>query len=261
MAARAIWKGVIHFGDVSVPVKLYSAAQDHDVHFHMLHERDQVRVRQRMVHPGTGDEVPSGEIRRGYEAEPGVFVLLDKEELEELTPAASRDIEVTHFVAPSAIDQAWYVRPYYLGPDGDETRYSALAVALEREERVGIAHWVMRKKQYSGALHAREGRLVLVTMRAAEEVVDVSQLEAPGGRALDKRELQLAEQLVSALTGDFEPEQFRDEHRDRVLELIELKRKGGTVKKPRVARKEAPSSLASALTASLKHVRKEKKSA
>jgi DNA end-binding protein Ku len=259
--ARAMWKGVIHFGDVSVPVKLYSAAQDRDVHFHLLHETDQVRVRQRMVHPGTGDEVPSDEIRRGYEVESGTFVLLGKEELEALAPEPSRDIEVTHFVAPGDIDQAWYVRPYYLGPDGDDDRYVALAAALEREERAGIAHWVMRKKQYSGALHARGGRLLLLTMRAAEEVVDVSQLEAPAGRALDKRELQLAEQLVSALTADFDPTQFGDEHRERVLELIEKKRAGGTIEKPRVERRAGPSSLASALSASLKHVRKEKKSA
>jgi DNA end-binding protein Ku len=261
MAARAIWKGVIHFGDVSVPVKLYSAAQDRDVHFHMLHERDHVRVRQRMVHPVSGDEVPPDQIRRGYEVEPGTFVLLAKEELEALTPKPSRDIEVTHFVAPSAIDQAWYVRPYYLGPDGDDTRYAALAAAMEREARAGVAHWVMRKKQYSGALHARAGRLVLVTMRPAEEVVDVGQLEPPGGRPLDKREQQLAEQLVSALTTDFDPAQFRDEHRERVLELIELKRRGGTIEKPRVERRPGPTSLASALSASLKHVRKEKRSA
>jgi DNA end-binding protein Ku len=259
--ARAIWKGVIRFGDESLPVKLYSAAQDHDVHVHMLHERDQVRVRQRMVHPGTGEEVPADQIRRGYEVESGVFVLLSKEELEELTPQASRDITVTQFVAPAAIDQAWYERPYYLGPDGEPVRYAALAKALEREQRAGIAHWVMRKRQYAGALHARDGRLELVTMRPAEEVVDVAQLPAPAGRALDKRELQLAEQLVSALTGDFDPTQFKDEHRERVLELIELKRKGGTISKPRVPRKAAPSSLADALQASLKSVRKEKKSA
>lgn len=261
MAARAMWKALIRFEDVSVPVRMYSAAQDKDVHFHMLHAQDEVRVRQRMVHPGSGEEVPREQIRRGFEVEPGTFVLLAPEELESLAPKPSRDITVTQFVAKDAIDQAWYVRPYYLGPDGDDARYSALAAALEKEDRAGVAHWVLRKKQYSGALHGHEGRLVLVTMRPAEEVVDVSQLQAPGGRPLDKRELQLAEQLVSALTADFDPTAFRDEHRDRVLELIETKRKGGTIHKPRVPRKAEPSSLASALTASLKHVRKERKSA
>jgi DNA end-binding protein Ku len=261
MAARAMWKASIRFGDVSVPVRMYSAAQDKDVHFHMLHERDQERVRQRMVHPGTGEEVPRDQIRRGFEVEPGTFVLLTPEELEQLTPEASREISVTHFVPRDAIDQAWYVRPYYLGPDGEDARYAALAAALEKEGRAGVAHWVTRKKQYSGALHGRDGRLVLLTMRPAEEVVDVSQLEAPGGRPLDKRELQLAEQLVSALTADFDPAAFRDEHRDRVLELIEAKRTGGKIHKPRVPRKAEPASLATALAASLKHVRKERKSA
>ena len=261
MTARAMWKALIRFGDVSVPVRMYSAAQEKDVHFHMLHARDEVRVRQRMVHPGSGEEVPRDQIRRGFEVDSGTFVLLSPEELAELTPKASRDITVTQFVAPDAIDQAWYVRPYYLGPDGDDARYTALAAALAKEARVGVAHWVMRNKQYSGALHARDGRLVLVTMRPAEEVVDVSALEPPGGRPLDKRELQLAEQLVSALTSDFDPTAFRDEHRDRVLELIETKRKGGKIHKPRVPRKAEPTSLTNALTASLKQVRKERKSA
>ena len=261
MAARAMWKATIRLGKLSVPVRLYSAAQDKDVHFHMLHARDHVRVRQRMVHPGTGEEVPREQVRRGYEVEPGTFVLLSEEELAELAPEASRDIAIAQCVPVDAIDRAFYVRPYYLGPDGDDARYAALAAALERSERAGIAHFVMRKKAYAGALHGRDGRLVLVTMRPAEEVVDVSQLEAPGGRALDKRELQLAEQLVSALSADFEPAAFRDEHRDRVLELIEKKRKGGKIQKPRVPRKAEPASLASALSASLKHVRKERKSA
>jgi DNA end-binding protein Ku len=261
MAARAMWKALVRFGKVSVPVRMYSAAQEKDVHFHMLHASDQERVRQRMVHPGTGEEVPREEIRRGFEVEPGTFVLLSPEELESLAPAASREIAIAQFVPREAIDQAWYVRPYYLGPDGDDARYAALAAALEKAGRAGVAHWVMRKKQYSGALHARDGRLVLVTMRPAEEVVDVSALEPPAGRPLDKRELQLAEQLVSALTADFDPTAFRDEHRERVLALIETKRKGGKLHKPRVPRKAEPASLASALSASLEHVRKERRSA
>lgn len=258
---RAIWKAAVAIDELTVPVKLYAAVQDRDVHFHLLHDRDRVRVRQRMVNPVTAEEVPRELIRRGYPIEPGVFVLLEPEELAAVEPPASRAIEVTRFVAEGAIDHVWYDRPYYLGPDGDAARYAAFVQALAKTRQVAVARWVMRKKRYGGALHARDGHLRLFTMHKREEVVDLSQLEAPGGRELEPRELALAEQLVSTLTGEFDPAAFRDEYRDRLLELIERKREGGTIEKPRAPRRKAPASLASALEASLQRAQKERKSA
>lgn len=261
MAARAIWKASLYLNEHVVPVKLYSAVQDRDVHFHLLHETDHVRVQQRMVHPGTGERVPKERITRGYEAEPGVFVRVETEELDALTPEPSRRIDVTRFVPSSAVGHPWYDRPYYLGPDGDAATYAALAAALESEGRVGVAHWVMRKKRYAGALHARDGRVRLFTLRKREDVVDLAQLRAPEGREFESRELALAEQLVSALAGDFDPAAFKDEHRARVLELIEAKRSGRTLKKPRVPRRAAPTTLSRALQASVERARKERASA
>jgi DNA end-binding protein Ku len=254
--ARAIWKGTITFGEVEVPVKLYSAVEDRGVRFRLLHEPDLVPVKQEMVNPETDDVVPSDRIRRGFEVERGVFVMLDDEELEGLQPAASRKIEITRFVDPSAVDHQWYDRPYYLGPDSDNAGYFALADALEESGLEGIARWVMRKRPYTGALRVREGHLAMVTLRSAEEVVPASALATPGGRSPDERELKMARQLVEALQGPFEPEQYRDEYRDRVLELVEAKAEGRALPRAKAAKRKSAGSLADALQASLKSAKK-----
>jgi DNA end-binding protein Ku len=256
-----MWKGVIESGGVRVPVKLYSAVQDRAVRFHLLHEKDRTPVQQRMVNPLTGKEVPREQVRKGYEVEPHTFVVLDDKELEVLEPPPSRDIEVTRFVPADGIDAQWYDRPYYLGPDGDAGLYHALAAALDGEKRAGIARWVMRKKAYVGALRAEHGNLVLVTLRHADEVIPVGDLKAPAGRDLDQKELKLAEQLVSALEDDFDPSRYHDEYRKRGLELIETKKKGGTVRLRLVKKKPTTGSLAGALQASLAHAQKERRRA
>ncbi len=229
MAARAIWKGVLDLGGPRVPVKLYSAVEDRGIGFRLLNPDTGRPIKQRLVDPDTGEEVPRDEIRRGYETEDGTFVVLDDDEMEALEPEASRTIELTRFLEPRDLPAPWYDRPYWLGPDGDEEGYAALAEALEREGREGVAHWVMRKKEYSGALRAEEGRLLLVTLRRAGEVIPASALPRPAGRDPEPKEREMAEQLVSALAGDFDPAEFRDEYRDRVLELIEAKAEGRTV--------------------------------
>lgn len=252
MAARAIWKGVIRFGDVRVPVKLYSAVQDRGIRFHLLHDQDMVRLKQRMVSPATGEEVPYAEAEKGYEVERGRFVMLDREELASLEPEDSREIAITRFVDPAAVNHQWYVRPYWLGPDdGGSADYAALAQALADEEREGIARWVMRKKEYLGALRAAEGRLSLVTLREADEVIRASELEPPAGRAPDPKESKLAEQLLRALRGEFDPGDYRDEFRERVRELIAAKREGKTIEVEEYEPPPQPESLEKALRASL----------
>ncbi|MHB1170421.1 MAG: non-homologous end joining protein Ku [Longimicrobiales bacterium] len=256
MAARAIWKGVLALGSTEVPVKLYSAVEPRKVSFRLLHERDREPLKQRMVDPETEEAVEYKEARRGYPTEDGRVVILDADELDELEPEPSRQIEMTRFVPQSAVDPHWYDRPYWLGPDGSTEDYFALAAALEDSDRVGIAKWVMRKKEYVGALRAEDGYLMLVTMRHAGEVVSADALQPPGGRKLDSRELKMAEQLVEALTGEFEPEQYRDEYAARVMELVEAKAKGKKLPKKRARRKAADDeSLADALEKSLKAAR------
>lgn len=252
MAARAMWKAVLRLGEASVPVKLYSAVEDRGVHFRLLHEKDGVPVEQKMVHPGTGETVPYGEARRGWESEAGTFVVLDDEDLAAAAPEASRDIEVTRFVPPEAIDHRWYDRPYFLGPDGDDAAYSALARALEASGREGVARWTMRTKSYLGALVPEDGRLALVTLRPAAEVVSADELEAPSGRSLDARERKMARQLVAALAGDDDLSEFHDEYRERVLELVAAKAEGKAAKVEPIRRRKRPKgSLADVLEASL----------
>ena len=256
MSARAIWKGVLKIGSDQVRVKLYSAVQDRSVHFHILDSQNLQPVKQRMVEPENDQEVPREEIRKGLETEPGVFVVFKNDELATLEPEASRDIEITRFVAPERINHQWYERPYYLGPDDDDANYFALAKALESSEREGVARWVMRKKPYVGALQARDGHLFLMTLRHAEEVLSAQELPAPSGRPLDPRELQMAQQLVAALESEFRPQDFHDEYRDRAMQFIEAKAKGRTPKLATVPQKSAAPSLVDALAASLKQAKR-----
>ncbi len=252
MAARAIWKASIELGRSEVPVKLYSAVEDRTVHFHLLEKRTHSRVKQHMVNRDSGKEVRSDEIRKGYEIEPDTFVVVEDEDLAKIEPEASSTIEVQHFLPEGKIPHQYYDRPYYLGPDGDSKTYFALAEALARKEREGLAHWVMRKKHYVGALRSRDGYLLLITLRHAEEVLSARELDPPPGKAPDPREIKMAEQLVSALQDDFRAEDYSDEYRERVMSYIEAKAKGRKPKLQSMSAPKATRSLEHALAASLK---------
>jgi DNA end-binding protein Ku len=257
MAARAIWKGVVKIGTLSVPVKLYSAVQDRKVHFRLLHKTDHEPVKQRLVSADSGDEIEYQTVRKAFPITRGRMIMLESEDLEKLEPEDSRDIAITRFVEPAEIDHRWYDRAYYLGPDGDQKGYFAAAAALGNKEKQGVARWVMRDKEYVGALIAEDGYLVLITLRHAEEIIASDALKPPGGRELAQRELDMAEQLLSALSGTFDPAEYRDEYRARVMELVEAKSKGH---KPKVVafrpKKQKEDQLADALEASLAGVKK-----
>jgi DNA end-binding protein Ku len=257
-----MWKGAVKIGRTKLPVKLFSAVQDQGVHFRLLHKTDKQPLKQHMVDSESGDVVEYADVKRGYVDQGGVVVMLDDEELDELEPEASRDIEITRFVPRTALSHGWFDRPYWLAPDENASSYYALAAALDEENRMGIARWVMRKKAYVGALVADQGKLILITLRRAGELDEASALEAPGGRALDKKEMKLAEQLISALDGVFDPAEWRDEYRDELLDFIKKKARGRApkVKKLRPKR-ETTKSLADVLAASLKSAEKERKSA
>lgn len=252
MAARAIWKGTIRFGTVAVPVKLYSAVEDRTIHLRLLDARRKEPVKQQMVEPRSDEVVPHEAIRRAYPTPEGQLVLLDPEELDELEPEASRDIEITRFVEPEKITHQWYDRPYYLGPDDSEEEYFALVAALRAEDREGVARWVMRKKDYAGALRVEGDYLMLITLRHAGEVIPATALDAPGGRALDDRELAMARQLIGAMEADeFDIAAYRDQYRERVLELVEAKAAGKVVQLPKVEKKATERSLADVLARSV----------
>jgi DNA end-binding protein Ku len=238
-------------------VKLYSAVQDRSVHFRLLHKSDKQPVKQQLVSSDSGEAVEYPEVRKAFPLTRGRMVMLEPEELEKLEPKDSRDIEITRFVDHDEIDHRWYERAYYLGPDGNEKAYFAAAAALERKKKEGVARWVMRDKSYIGALRAEDGYLMLITLRHAEEIIAADALTPPAGRALQQREVEMAEQLLRALHDKFDPTQFRDEYRARVMELIETKAAG---KKPKVVkfrpRKADPDDVTDALAASLAGMKK-----
>lgn len=258
MGARAIWKAHVCFGAVDVPVKLYSAVQDRAVHFRLLDAKRHEPVKQHMVDPDTGKVVEREEIRRAFETDEGALVILDEEELEELKPTPSREIQVTRFVPPEQITHQWYDRPYYLGPDQEDEPYFALAAALRKRGVEGVAHWTMRNKDYVGALRAEGDYLMLITLRHAGEVVPASALEPPGGRDLDEREVGMAKQLIGAMEDDLDIAAFHDEYRERVLELVEAKAAGKVIKFPKAPAKKTEKSLADVLERSLKATQKGK---
>jgi DNA end-binding protein Ku len=261
MAARAIWKGELKIGASRVPIQLYSAVKDQTVRFHILEERNMTRVKQHMVNPTTGKEVPADEIQKGYEIEPGVFVIVTEEEMATVEPEASRKIEITHFVPVTHINPQWYERPYYVAPDGDQKLYFALAEALASQKKAAVARWVMRKKEYVGTLLPADDYLMLITLRHADEVLSAENLPAPRGRALDKKELNMAKQLVKMLEGEFDPSEFKDEYRERALDFIKKKAKRKAPRLKAVRSKRATTSLGNALEKSIQSLKKEKAAA
>lgn len=254
MAARAIWKGAIQLGESSIPVKLYAAVEEKGVHFRLLHAKDQTPVSQEMVYGETDEIVPAENIRHGYETEDGRLVILSGEELKSLEPQPSRQIEILAFLPSIAIDHRWFDRPYFLGPDGDEEAYAALIEAVEASEAEALVYWVMRNKEYFGVLRLRAGYPLLVTLRSAEEVVELA-VPIPAGREIAARELAMAEQLVAAMVDTFDPQQYRNEFRERVMELIEAKAAGKVIPLRPAASRRATGDLAKALEASLRAAR------
>jgi DNA end-binding protein Ku len=261
MTARAIWKGELKIGSTKIPVKLYSGVIDRTVHFNILDDKHLMRVKQHMVSPETEEEVSTGDIQKGYEIEPGRFVLVTEAELEGLEPKPSREIEIKEFVPPEAISPQWFERPYYLEPDGGQQAYFALAEALNNRNREGIAHWVMRNKAYVGALRSESDYLLLVTLRSAEEVISARDLPKPAGRAPTQKELNLARQLVELLEDEFRAEDYKDEYRERVMKFIKQKARGKAPRLRAVKSRRKTGSLDSVLAKSLQSLRKEKRAA
>src|SRR5688572_24367828 len=185
MPARAMWKGVLSLQNHEIPVKLYSAVQEQDIHFRLLHDQDMVPVQQRMINPNTGKEVPYKQALKGAEIDEGRYAVLREEELKEIEPELSRDIVIDRFVPDEEINHQWYDRPYYLGPDdGVRDDYWALRDALKKENREGLARWTMRNREYIGALRVSNDRLMLVTLHPMEEIVTPDSFEPPSGRAV-----------------------------------------------------------------------------
>ena len=229
---RAIWSGAISFGLVNIPVKLYSAVSKKTVRFNQIHAESGERIRQQRVN-SEGEEVPYEQIVKGYEIAPDRYVTISPDELESLEPQKTRTIDIEDFVELDQIDPIFYDHPYYLVPDtGAAKAYKLLMDAMEEAGRVGIARVVLRSKENLVALRPHSGVITMETMLFADEVISpdsFDEVPVDGEVKSTKRELQMAKQLIDSLVSDFEPAKYRDEYRDRVLDLIERKAQGETV--------------------------------
>jgi DNA end-binding protein Ku len=256
--ARAIWSGALTFGLVNVPVKLFTAVQQKEVRFHLLHGKDGGRIKMKRFCSVEDREVPYEEIVKGFEVSKDRYVTLEPEELGALDPKATRTIEIRDFVELAEIDPIYYEATYYLVPEPTAAKaYRLLVDAMRRSGKVGIASFVLRTREALCCVRPLEDALAISTMNRADEVVPASSLEVPRGGEPSERELQMAEQLVSSLSAPFEPERYPDVHRERVLALVEKKAAGETIEAP--AEEQAPAqvvSLADALSASLAAARK-----
>ena len=223
--------------------------------FHQLHAPDNSRIQQKRVCAADGEEVPFEEIVKGYEISPGRYVVVDPDELREIIPEATHTIDIEEFVELSQIDPIFYDKAYYLVPDKRaEKPYKLLTEAMARTNKVGIARFVMRTKQYLCALRAVDGALLLSTMLFADEVIPLSGLDglAEADVDLSDRELAMAEQLIDSLGADFEPEKYTDTYREQILDIIARKADGEEFTAPAVtAAPGAVVDLMAALEASL----------
>jgi len=260
--ARSIWTGAISFGLVTVPVKLYSAVSRKTVRFHQLNGPTGVRIQQKRVDPSTGDEVSYEDIVKGFEIGPDRYVIIEPGELESLDPKKTRTIEIEDFVDLSDIDPILYDHPYYLAPGaGGAKPYRLLLEAMRESGKVAIAKVVIRQKENLVAIRPMEGDVLgMATMIFSDEVVDperIDELDSAREVEVNDRELQIAKQLVESLSGEFEPDRYRDTYREDVLALIERKAAGEeiAVQPQREEAEEEVPDLMAALKASLDAVR------
>lgn len=226
------WSGAISFGLVSIPVKLYSAVSRKTVRFHQVDTRTGARVRQKRVSAADGSEVSWDDIAKGYEQSDGEYVVLTDADLAALDPKATKTIEIEQFVDLSEIDPIMYDTAYNVVPDPSTPKpYALLLQAMEESGKVAVARVVMRTKEHLATVRPLNGRLVLSTMVYADEVNDPAEheaLEAVAEVEVSAKERKVAESLIESLTEPFDPEEYRDQYREKVLELIEARASGST---------------------------------
>jgi DNA end-binding protein Ku len=261
---RAIWSGSISFGLVNIPVKLYTAVSKKNVSFHQIDSATQSRVKMQRIN-SDGDEVPYERIVKGYELSPDRYVLIEPDELDALDPEATHSIDIEEFVDLADIDPMFYDAPYFVAPvKAAEKPYALLVRAMEEQGKVGIARFVMRTKQYLAAIRPKDGKLLISTMVYADELVpdkEIGEFDGLDDITVSEKELKMARQLVESLSADFDPSEFKDEYREKVLDLIERKAGGETisVETPQPADDGKVVDLMAALEASVKEARASRK--
>ncbi len=225
---RAIWKGSISFGLVNIPIALYPATRKEELKFRLLRAKDLSPVNYKRVAEKDGKEVPWGEIVKGYEYEKGKFVVLDEKDFQRVDLEATQTVDIKDFVDLDEIDPMYFYKPYYLEPQkGGDKAYTLLREALADGRKVGIAKVVIKTRQYLAGVKALKHALVLELMHFAEELADAEKLHVPKKTEVGKREKEMAEALVKSMTSKWDPEKYKDDYRDALMEVIEEKVESG----------------------------------
>ena len=238
---RAIWKGAVSFGLVSVPVKLYAATESHDISFRQVHAKDGGRIKYQRVCSIDGEEVAYADIAKGYETEDGQMVVLDDDDFAELPASSSREISVEKFVPTDQIDPLWFEKSYYLEPDKAAAKpYALLREALKEADRVAVVTVSIRTRMTTAVLRVRDDVIVMQTMLWPDEVrkPDFAGLDATE-HAATANELKMAKLLVDTLAGDYDASEYDDDYAKAVEALVQAKLEGGEVKAPEQPKKSS----------------------
>ncbi|HEX6875381.1 MAG TPA: Ku protein [Nocardioidaceae bacterium] len=229
---RAIWKGAVSFGLVSVPVKLYAATENHDISFRQVHAQDGGRIKYKRVCSIDGEEVEYADIAKGYETDDGQMVVLDDEDLAQLPSSSSREISVEKFVPSEQIDPMMLEKSYYLEPDKAAAKpYALLREAIREADRMAVVTVALRNRMSTAVLRVRDDVLVLQTMMWPDEIrkPDFATLDATEGQ-VRQQEVKMARMLVETLAGDYDPSEYEDDYAAAVEAIVKAKLEGGEVK-------------------------------
>lgn len=233
---RAIWKGAVSFGLVSVPVKLYSATESHDVSFRQVHAKDGGRIKYQRICAIDGEEVPYSDIAKGYETEDGEMVILTEEDMANLPTTSSREIAVEKFVPSDQIDPLLFEKSYYLEPEGTGAKpYALLRQALLDADRMAVVTVALRQRVTTAVLRVRDDVIVLQTMMWPDEI-RTPDFSVETGEVKDA-EVKMAHMLVETLSGDFDPAEFEDDYADAVQAVVKAKIEGGEVQRTETSAK------------------------
>jgi DNA end-binding protein Ku len=226
--ARAIWKGSISFGLVNIPIALYPATRREEFKFRLLRKSDLSPVNYKRVAEKDGKEVPWDQIVKGYEYEKGKYVVLKDEDFERVDLEATQMVDIQDFVDLDEIDPIFFYKPYYLEPQkGGDKAYALLRDALEDSRKVGIAKVVIKTRQYLAGVKPEDGALVLELMHFADELADTGKLHLPKKVEVGKREMNMAKSLIDSMSSKWNPEKYRDDYREALMEVIEEKVEAG----------------------------------
>lgn len=224
---RSIWKGALSFGLVNIPVHLYTASQEKEISFTLLHKKDNSPIRYARICKEEGKEVPWAEIVKAYEFEKGDFVVLKDEDFEKANLEKSKSIDIFAFANEDEIDAIYYVKPYYLEPDKNADKaYGLLREALSKSKKVGLAKFVLRNREHLAVIKVHENMIILNELRFQNELLNAQDLKLPAVNKATSKELDIAVQLIDHLTVPFKPKEYHDTYTDEIKKMIKQKAKG-----------------------------------